>query len=243
MDVVLPKDNYAQFIIVSQDTESRERLTSAIREELANNFPNVRGNIKFIQTGPPAEYPVMIRVSGYEIDKVKSIAGQVANRMANDSNLTNIHCDWQEKSKIVHIELEQDKLRALGVSTQTVKQMLYTEITGAKAAEFYTGDRTIDIELRTAASNRKDLSQIKSLPIYLGSAGYVPLEQIAKISFNIEDGLIKRRDLLPTITIQANINSGTANDATQTAYNSLQEIIDELSVDIQSRRAVHSRIV
>ena len=230
MDVVLPKDNYAQFIIVSQDTESRERLTSAIREELADNFPNVRSNIKFIQTGPPAEYPVMIRVSGYEIDKVKAIAGQVANRMAKDSNLTNVHCDWQEKSKIVHIELEQDKLRALGVSTQTVKQMLYTEITGAKAAEFYTGDRTIDIELRTAASNRKDLSQIKSLPIYLGSAGYVPLEQIAKISFEAEDGLIKRRDLLPTITVQANINNGTANDATQTAYNSLQEIIDELPV-------------
>ena len=108
--------------------------------------------------------------------------------------------------------------------------MLYTEITGAKAAEFYTSDRTIDIELRTAAPNRKDLSQIKSLPIYLGSAGYVPLEQIAKISFEAEDGLIKRRDLLPTITVQANINSGTANDATQTAYNSLQEIIDELPV-------------
>ena len=228
MDVVLPKDNYAQFVIVAKDTETREQLTAAIREELNNNFPNVRSNIKFIQTGPPAEYPVMIRVAGYDVDGVKSIAGEVATRLAQDNNLDNIHLDWVEKSKTLRIELDQDKLRALGVSSQTVKQMLYTEITGAKAAEFYTNDRTIDIDFRVIADERRELSQIKNLPIYLGQAGYIPLEQIAKISFDAEDGLIKRRNLNPTITVQANIKSGTANDATKNALNNISDIQQSL---------------
>ena len=224
MDVVLPKDNYAQFIIVAKDTETREVLTSKIREELAQNFPNVRSNIKYIQTGPPAEYPLMLRVSGYDIDKVKEIANVAASRLTEDDNLENVHLDWFEMSKTLHIELDQDKLRALGVSSQVVKQMLYTEITGAKAAEFYTDDRTIEIDFRVIASERSELSQIKNLPIYLGQAGYIPLEQIAKITFEAEDGLIKRRDLLPTITVQSNIKSGTANDATKKDFNDLKDM-------------------
>lgn len=229
MDVVLPKDNYAQFIIVAKDTESREKLTAEIREELNKNFPNVRSNIKYIQTGPPAEYPVMIRVSGYNVDLVKALASEAANRLANDPNLENVHLDWFEKSKTLHIEVDQDKLRSLGVSSQAVKQMLYTEITGAKSAEFYTNDRTIDIDFRILDSERNNLSQIKNLPIYLGN-NYVPLEQIAKISFDAEDGLIKRRDLNPTITIQANIKSGTANDATKKAYQSLSDLKNSLPI-------------
>ena len=105
---------------------------------------------------------------------------------------------------------------------------MYTEITGAKAAEFYTGDRTIDIDLRLAAVDRKNLSALKSLPVYLGAAGYVPLEQIAKISFDAEYGLINRRDLKPTITVQANIFSGTANDATKKAFAATEELRKDL---------------
>ena len=106
--------------------------------------------------------------------------------------------------------------------------MLYTEITGAKAAEFYTGDRTIDIDLRLAAADRKNLSTLKNLPVYLGEAGYVPLEQIAKISFDAEYGFIYRYDLKPTITVQANILSGTANDAAQEAFDATEDLRKDL---------------
>ena len=205
-------DNMAKFVVTAKD-DNRDELIKKIRHELAENFPLVRPNIQLIQTGPPAEYPIMIRVSGTNIDKVHELAAQVADRIAQDSNVTDIHFDWNEKSKVVRIELDQNKLRALGVSSQAVKSTLYTEITGAKVAEFYTGDRTIDIELRFAEADRNNLSALKNLPIYLGTAGYVPLEQIAKISYDAEYGLIERRDLKPTITVQANILSGTANDA------------------------------
>ncbi|MBQ3726490.1 MAG: efflux RND transporter permease subunit [Selenomonadaceae bacterium] len=216
-------DNLAKFVVTAAE-DTRDDLIKNIRQELEENFPLVRANIQLIQTGPPADYPIMIRVSGTDIEKVHALAEEVAARVAQDSNAVDINLDWNEKSKVVRIELDQDKLRALGVSSQLVKGMLYTEITGAKAAEFYTGDRTIDIDLRLAAADRNNLSALKNLPIYLGAAGYVPLEQLAKIYYGAEYGLIKRRDLKPTITVQANILSGTANDAARRALAATEDL-------------------
>ena len=216
-------DNFAKFVITANE-DNRDTLIEKIRHELAENFPLVRANIQLIQTGPPADYPIMLRVSGTDADKVQKLAAQVADLVAQDSNVVDINFDWNEKSKVVRIELDQDKLRALGVSSQAVKSTLYTEITGAKASEFYTGDRTIDIDLRLAAADRNNLAALKNLPIYLGAAGYVPLEQLAKISYDAEYGLIIRRDLKPTITVQADILSGTANDAAQKAFDATEDL-------------------
>ena len=216
-------DNVAKFVVTAAE-DNRDALIKKIRGELEENFPLVHANIQLIQTGPPADYPIMIRVSGTDVEKVHALAEEVAARVVDDPNVIDLKLDWNEKSKVVRVDLDQDKLRALGVSTQAVKSMLYTEITGAKAAEFYTGDRTIDIDLRLAAADRNNLAALKNLPIYLGAAGYVPLEQLAKISYAAEYGLIKRRDLKPTITVQANILSGTANDATLKALAATEDL-------------------
>ena len=221
-------NNMAKFVITAASEDTRDALIAKIRRELEEKFPLVQANIQLIQTGPPANYPIMIRVSGTDVEKVQKLAAQVADIVAQDSNVMDINFDWNQKSKIVRIDLDQDKLRALGVSSQAVKSTLYTEITGAKASEFYTGDRTIDIDLRLAAADRNNLAALKSLPIYLGAAGYVPLEQIAKISYDAEFGLIERRDLKPTITVQANILSGTANDAAIKAFDATEDLRKDL---------------
>ena len=220
-------DNTVKFVVTAKDGE-RNELIAKIRRELADNFPLVRNNIQLIQTGPPADYPIMLRVSGTNIDKVHELAEQVADRVVQNPNVTEILFDWNEKSKIVRIDLDQDKLRALGMSSQAVKSTLYTEITGAKVAEFYTGDRTIDIDLRLVAADRNNLSALKTLPIYLGAAGYVPLEQIATISYASEYGLINRRHLKPTITVQGSIASGTANDAGKKALAAIEDLRKDL---------------
>ena len=225
---VLEKNNYAQFVIVTNDIDARKILAKKISDELANNFPNVRSHIKFIQIGPPADYPVMLRVSGYEIEKVKKIAKEVAEIAAEDKNNFEISLDWLEKSKILRVELDQDKLKSLGISSQAVAQSLYTEITGATAAQFYFNDRTIDIDLKIKNSETKNLSQIKNFPIFLSNSQTIPLEQIAKISFDAEDGLIKRRNLLPTITVRAEIKEGTANNATQKLFDATEKIRENL---------------
>ena len=221
-------DSAGEFVIVAKDTESRTKLANELEEAFADEFSDIESNIQFIQTGPPADYPVMLRVTGRTVDEAKDLAAQVTDIVADDPNNYNITTDWGPKSKVMHLELDQNKLRSLGLSSQVVTQMIYTELTGAQAAQFYSGDRTIDIDLRLADTDRHSLADMKSLPIYLGSAGYVPLDQIAKISYDAEEGLIKRHNLLPTVTVRAAIHSGTANDATQKAYDATQQLRDNL---------------
>jgi multidrug efflux pump len=152
----------------------------------------------------------------------------VKDIVAADSNNYNVNLDWDNKSKVVKVELDQDKLREMGLNVQAVKQMIYTEITGAAAAQFYTGDRTLDITLRLSVQDRDDLSELGKLPIYMGSAGYITLEQIGRISYDAEPGFIKRYNLMPAIMVQADIKSGTANDATKKAFEATKELREDL---------------
>lgn len=224
LEPILPANNYAQFVVVAKDTAGRTALTQRIKEEMRDKQPGVRCNVKTVPLGPPSDYPIMLRVSGYDSEKVKTYARQIANRIGQDSNVENVFLNWEQKNKVMHIELDQDKLRALGITSQDVSKTMYTELTGATVAQYYAGDRTIGIQLRLQDSDRSDLSKLKSIPVYTGTGGTVPLEQIAHITYAAEDGLIWRRDLKPTITVNASIKSGTANDATQKAYDSIEDI-------------------
>ena len=234
---VLPANNYAQFVVVAKDTAAREELTQDIKKEMADQYPNVRSNVKNVPLGPPADYPIMLRVSGYDTDKVKAYAQEAAQIIAKDPNTENVFLNWNQKNKVMRVDLDQNKLKTLGISGQTVAQTLYTEISGATVAQYYAPDKTIDIQLRLRDADRQNLATIQSLPVYTGpTTGYVPLEQLGKIRYDAEDGLIWRRDLKPTITINAGIKTGTANDATQKAYDSLADLRKSLpfgySIDI-----------
>ena len=157
MLTVSPKadaDNAGQFVIVAKDTKAREKLTRELNDELAEEFPMVQANIQTIQTGPPADYPIMLKVTGRTVDEAKELANAVADRVSSDPNVYGVNMDWGTKTKVMHLELDQDKLHAMGLTSEAVSQMLYTEITGATAAQFYTGDRTVDIDLRLAPEER-----------------------------------------------------------------------------------------
>ncbi len=237
MEPKLPANNFAQFIIVAKDVKSREAVNEKVDQLFADGFEKVRGHVKLIQTGPPSDYPVMLRVSGYDHEKVREIAAQVRDCLADNPKLKDINVDWNEKSKVMHLSVDQDKARMLGINSQGLAQDLQTQLSGASIAELYEQDKTIGIVFRIDAQNRKDLANMKDLPIHIGSGKFVPLEQIAKISYDAEEGLIWRHSLKPTITVQADVVHGiTGNDATQKVYQSLKSIRDGLpagySIDI-----------
>jgi multidrug efflux pump len=221
-DPVLPSPNYAQFVVVAKDLKARENLQKKIDKLLADSFPTVRGHVKLIQTGPPSPYPVMLRVSGYEHEKVREIAGKVADAMAANPSLLNVNLDWNEKNKIMRLAVDQDKARLLGVDSQSLASSLQMQLSGAAISEFREQDRTVAIVLRLAAQDRQDLSAVRSLPVHIGGGKFVALEQVAKLSYEAEEGLIWRRDLKPTITVQADVAPGlTGNDASRQVYDSL----------------------
>ncbi|HML34673.1 MULTISPECIES: efflux RND transporter permease subunit [Sporomusa] len=233
----LPANNFAQFIIVAKDVEARKTLNHKLEQLFNEQFENVRGNIKLIQTGPPSAYPVMLRVTGYDHEKVRELANQVRDTMAEAPSLKNINFDWNEKSKVMRLTVDQDKARMLGINSHGLAQDLQTQLSGATIAEFYEQDRTVGIVFRIDAQNRKTLASIKDLPVHIGNGKFVPLEQIANISYDAEDGLIWRYDLKPTITVQADVVAGiTGNDATKEIYESLKPVRESLppgySIDI-----------
>ena len=233
----LPATNYAQFVIVAKNVEARNALNQKIDKIFDEDFENVREHIKLIQTGPPSAYPVMLRVSGYEHEKVREIATEVSQVMADNPSLMNINFDWNEKNKVMHLTIDQDKARMLGITSRAVAQDLQNQLSGVSIAEFYERDRTVGIVFRIDAEERGNLAKVKELPIYIGNGKFVPLAQIAKINYDGEEGLIWRYNLKPTITVQADVVAGaTGNDATQKVYEKLQSIRDNLpsgySIDI-----------
>ncbi len=218
-DPTLPDTNFAQVIFVAKNLETRVALTKRVKETLENEFPEIQSNIKLIQTGPPQPYPVMLRVSGYEVDKVRNVAEQVRDVMAADPHLWNVNMNWHEKSKTMRIAVDQDKARMQGVDSQTLALTLQTLISGAALSEYREEDRTVAIVFRVGERNRTDLSKIRNLTIGIGNGKSVALDQIAAIKFEAEEGLIRRRNLKPAITVQANTVDGVlGNDATNAVF-------------------------
>ena len=215
--------NSAQFVITANDTAAREELAAVIAAARSDELSGVRLSTQYIQTGPPADFPIMLRVSAPTTDEVRRVAEEVAAIVAADPAATNVHLDWTEKSKTVRIDFDKDKLKLYGISAKAVKQMLYTELMGAQAAEFYTGDRTIGIVLRLAERDRTNIERLGELPIAT-AGGSVPLAQIAHLSYGAEDGFIKRHNLRPSIMVQAEVREGEGNDAALRIYKATEEL-------------------
>ncbi len=246
-DPVMPQSNFAQFIIVAKGLDQRKALEKDIQDLLDNSFPHVRGHIQTLQLGPPEPYPVMLRVSGPDYAKVRDIAGKVKDAMATDPALRKINFDWYEKTKKLELTIDQDKARMLGVASSDLALAIQSQISGIPVSQFREEDKTVDIVLRLSKDDRQSLSDIRALPIHVGKGKTIPLEQIADIGFGMEEGVIQRRSLLPTITVQADTIPGiTGNDATNKLYTALKPVRENLppgyAIDIgglaeQSRKA------
>lgn len=225
----LPASNFAQYVIVAKDAKARVELANKVDRLLAEKFTALRGVCKVIQTGPPDPYPVALRISGYDHDKVKEIAASVKEAMGHYEELRNLNMDWDEKNKVMKLEIDQDKARLLGIDSKSLATSLQSQLSGSTVAEFRDNDKTVSIVFRMNSQNHKDLDRIKDLNIHIGNGKYVALDQIAKIKYDAEEGLIWRRNLKPAITVQATVPPGImGNDVTKKIYDNLKTLRDDL---------------
>jgi len=220
----LPRANFMQTIIVTKSLEDRDALFKDLQDQLNDQYPSALINMQFVQIGPPSKYPVMLRVSGPDASEVKTIANDVKAKMQEDKDLHNIAFDWPDTEPVAQIHIDPDKARMLGINSYAVSLHLQSLLSGTKSGEYYEGNQTIPVTFRLSGNENHNLAALSSLPIQTGNGSYVPLSQIATISMSQEEGIIWHRNMMPTISIHANIGPGVLGNAkTKEIYNKLAE--------------------
>ena len=225
----LPRANFMQTIIVTKSLEDRDALFKDLQDQLNDQYPSALINMQFVQIGPPSKYPVMLRVSGPDASEVKTIANDVKAKMQEDKDLHNIAFDWPDTEPVAQIHIDPDKARMLGINSYAVSLHLQSLLSGTKSGEYYEGNQTIPVTFRLSDNENHNLAALSSLPIQTGNGSYVPLSQIATISMSQEEGIIWHRNMMPTISIHANVGPGVLGNAkTKEIYNKLAEYRQDL---------------
>ena len=220
----LPRANFMQTIIVTKSLEDRDALFKDLQDQLNDQYPSALINMQFVQIGPPSKYPVMLRVSGPDASEVKTIANDVKAKMQEDKDLHNIAFDWPDTEPVAQIHIDPNKARMLGINSYAVSLHLQSLLSGTKSGEYYEGNQTIPVTFRLSGNENHNLAALSSLPIQTGNGSYVPLSQIATISMSQEEGIIWHRNMMPTISIHANVGPGVLGNAkTKEIYNKLAE--------------------
>ncbi|MBE7373833.1 efflux RND transporter permease subunit [Pseudomonas lopnurensis] len=205
LDQQLPATSFAQFVVLADSIEARDQLRAWLIERLRDDFTSLRGRVTRLENGPPVGYPVQFRVTGEHIDVVRGLARQVAARVRENPHVANVHLDWQEPSKVVWLDVDQDRARALGVSTAELSGFLRRTFTGSSVSQFREDNELIEILLRGTERERLELSMLPSLAIPTESGRSVPLSQVATLEYGFEEGVIWHRNRLPTVTVRADV--------------------------------------
>lgn len=209
LDQQMQNDNFAQFVILTAGSEAREALLARLNARFENEFPLLRARVLRLENGPPVGFPVQFRVLGPEPARLREIAARVAEVMRANPHTANVHLDWNEMTKQLRLEVDQDKARALGLSSQELSGYLQTVLAGFAITQFRENDRLIDVVGRAEAVERLRLSGLQDLNIHTRDGRYVPLAQVAKIESRLEEGIVWRRNRQPTITVRADLRDKT----------------------------------
>ena len=212
-DPLAPEDSHGQMILVARDSKVRDSLRDDTLAFIAEQYPDARAHARLLTTGPPAEYPIMLRLSGKNVEDTAKFAKEAAALVSQYPGMKNVSMDWPEETPVVRLKIDQDKVRKLGGDNYSISRDLYVKLSGYKVAESYQGNQLVPISFRLEGSNAARLADLSSLPVHVGSGRYVPLGEIADISYENETSTIWRRDLHPTITIRGEAGGDKTADS------------------------------
>ncbi|TGU87878.1 efflux RND transporter permease subunit [Acinetobacter pittii] len=231
LDQQLPQASFAQFVVLASSLDDRDDIRRSLETQIKQLLPQVRTRVSLLENGPPVGYPLQYRVSGEDLNLVRKEAQQVAKVISENPNTTNVHLDWGEPSKIISIQIDQDRARQMGVSSLDLANFINASITGSAIEQYREKRELIEIRLRGDQAERVEVASLASLAVPTNNGTTVPLAQIAKIEYKFEDGLIWHRNRLPTITVRADIRT---NLQPATVVGELAESMDKLRAELPS---------
>ena len=229
LDQQLPQSSFAQFVVLASSLEDRNEIRKSLSDQIRRLLPEVRTRVSLLENGPPVGYPLQFRVSGEDLGLVREWAQKVAATVSENPNTTNVHLDWGEPSKVIKLQIDQDRARQLGVSSSELANVLNSSILGAGIDQYREKRELIEIRLRGAQAERVEVASLASLAVPTATGRSVPLAQLAKIEYGFEEGLIWHRNRLPTITVRADIRSKLQP---ATVVNELKEPLEKIRSEL-----------
>lgn len=211
LDQQLQRKNFAEFVITATDTQSREVIRSKLIDLFNQQFPQVQASVFRLENGPPVGFPVQYRVSGSadfenaEFTTLRAQAEKVADVMRANPYLSNVQFDWDVPIKAIQLEVDQAKAKSLGVSTAQIANFVNGALDELYITEYRDKNKRIDLVVRGAPSERQHLSRLGGLMIKVANNKSVPLSHLAKLNYTFEEGVIWKRNRVPTITVAANV--------------------------------------
>jgi multidrug efflux pump len=228
LDVQTPNLNLGELMVMTKGGEARERVLVKIQQLFETDFPSVRGRVNRLENGPPVGYPLQFRVFGTEPRQVQVVADQVAAILRADGHVRAVNQDWGERLKRVRVDVDQDKARALGISSRDVQSALQASLSGTTVTDYREGDKNIDVVARLVEAERTDLNNLKDARIYLREGKFVPVSQVARLSLDSEESILWRRNRVPTLTVRADVVGAEAPDVTRVLKPKLDELAKTL---------------
>jgi multidrug efflux pump len=217
LDQIFPQSNVSQMIIVPKDAEARERVLHRVPQLIAEEFPEVRARVKLLPNGPPVPYPVQFRIVGEDINALRAYAEQAKALMRAHPDMHGVNDNWNEYVKAIRLRVDQDKARALGVTSQSIAQASRVLTSGVTIGQYREQDRLIEIVLRQPQSERVTLGALDNAYVPTASGKMVPVLQVAKPQIVWEPGVIWREGRLYAITVQGDVRAGVQGPTVSSA--------------------------
>ena len=208
MDQIFPQSNVSQVVLLPESTEARERLRKALPALMAAEFPEVRARVKLLPNGPPVPYPVQFRIVGDDVETLRKIASEAKALMRANPDMRGVNDNWNEYIRAIRLSVDQDKARALGVTSQSIAQASRILTSGATVAQYREADRLIDIDFRTPQSERQTLEALDNAYVPTASGKMIPVLQVAKPKLVWEPGVLWREGRHFAVTVQGDVREG-----------------------------------
>ncbi|MEQ9845162.1 efflux RND transporter permease subunit [Pectobacterium brasiliense] len=239
MSPELPDPSFAKIVVLTDSQEAREALKFRLREAAANGLaPEALVRVTQLVFGPNSPYPVAYRVMGPDLTTLREIADKVKTVMLANPMMRTVNTDWGPQVPTLHFTLDQDRLQAVGLTSNAVAQQLQFLLSGVPITSVREDIRAVQVMGRAAGDIRLDPAKIAGFTL-VGSAGQrIPLSQIGEVDVKMEDPILRRRDRTPIITVRGDIAENLQPpDVSMAILKQLQPIIDTLPAGYRIEQA------